>query len=124
MHQDRLRVLIVQPHLSTYGGAETVVARLAGCLQKEGIEVAVMTLSLSRQLARLFRDTKFILPERRFVEKIRSVSFWRSVGVIGEILALRKMLRRHGHSYPVINVHNFRDLGAGRNQEAGCLDVQ
>ncbi len=107
MEQGKLKVLIVQPHLSIYGGAETVVLKLAECLRKNGIKAEVMALSLSKELAGAFKDTNFILPKKECAEKVRSIGFWRALGLINEILVLNKLLRKYAREYDVINVHNF-----------------
>lgn len=107
MEEDKLKVLIVQPHLSVYGGAEIVVAKLANCLKEEGVEVDIITLSLSEELSNIIKDTKVVLPEKEYIHKVRSISFWDSLGIINEIVDLTRLLRRYANSYTVINVHNF-----------------
>jgi len=102
-----MKVLIVQPHLTVYGGAETVVVKLANFLKKENIENAVICLSLSEEISKECNGTEFILPEKKHPFKLRSTNFFDSIGVVGEIIALYKLIKKHSKSYDVINLHNF-----------------
>ena len=65
-----MRILIVHPHLTLYGGAETLLANFCACLAKRGIEYKVMTLSLSESVKQHFDGTEFILPKKSFYFKL------------------------------------------------------
>jgi len=104
---ERLKVIIVHPHLAIYGGAETVIIKLAQYLKKKGVENAILTLSISPQLLDNHNDLAFITPEKKYSYKVRSINFFSAMGLVNEILGLRTLIRKNVLSFDVINVHNF-----------------
>lgn len=102
-----MKVLLVHPHMMVHGGAETVVTNLAICLTKRGIENAILTLSVSDNVLKISEGLRFITPDKKYVYKMRSVSFLDAIGLVNEIVALRALVRKNIEFFNVINVHNF-----------------
>ena len=103
-----MRILIVHPHLTLYGGAETLLANFCACLRERGIEYKVITLSLSDSVKRHFDGTEFILPKKSFYFKLsRSGGIEDNLVVLKEIWQLRQMLTEYAPEYDLVNVHNF-----------------
>jgi glycosyltransferase involved in cell wall biosynthesis len=102
-----MKVLLVHPHMAVYGGAENVIIKLAQYLRKKGIENAILTLSIAPQLLDNCKDLCFIIPEKKYSYKIRSINFFSAMGLINEILGLRVLVHKNVQSFDVINVHNF-----------------
>lgn len=101
-------LLIVHPHLTLYGGAETLLANFCACLAERGVTYKLMTLSLSDSVKQHFCSTEFILPEKALNFKLaRSGGVGDNIAVLKEILQLRKMLCKHAPEYDLVNVHNF-----------------
>lgn len=114
-----MRALIVHPHMTVYGGAETVVHRLSECLTGMGVANSVVTLTLSDEVKRICDGMDFILPQKgRYEFKIRSTGAVAAAGIIREIKGLNSLIRKHAKGYDVINAHNFPStwaaLGSGR----------
>lgn len=101
-----MRVLLVHPHMMVYGGAETVVTKLAIYLTKRGIENAILTLSISSDLLNVCKGLHLITPSKKYVNKIRTASFFNAIGLVNEITALRIYTRKYIDFFDVINVHN------------------
>jgi len=55
-----MKVLIVHPGLSFYGGAEVVVVKLANYLKSRGIDTTVLTLSISDKVKADLKGVKVI----------------------------------------------------------------
>lgn len=102
-----MRVLIVHPHLTFLGGAELVVVKLSEGLAKAGIKNSILTLSLSEQISTNYPCLNFIVPNKQYPCKSKSVSLFNATRVINETILLSRLIRRFGRSYDVINVHNF-----------------
>jgi glycosyltransferase involved in cell wall biosynthesis len=102
-----MRVLLVHPHLAIYGGAETVVIRLAQYLKKKGVENTILTLSVSSHLLNNYNELTFIIPEKKYPYKVRSTSFFGAMGLLNEAQALSTLVRKNVCSFDLINVHNF-----------------
>lgn len=90
-----MRVLIVNPSFSIYGGAELLVVRLANYLSQKGVENQILTTS--------------ILPEIRADLIKTGVTVVRSLPAnrIGEIVALRRGIGKIEKDFDLINIHNF-----------------
>src|SRR3989344_1271266 len=103
-----MKVLIVHPHMSFYGGAETVVINLAKELKKLDVESSVATLSISEEVASLCEGLDIITPERRYPLVLRNRSFAAGIKrLINEVNGLRRLVNAFGKNYDVINIHNF-----------------
>lgn len=102
-----MKILIVHPYMSFYGGAELVVNKLATTLQKKDYYCDIATLSVSPDIQAKLQSINFITPQKEYTAKIRSTSVTTALGTIKEILALRKLVRPICHRYNLINVHNF-----------------
>lgn len=90
-----MRVLIINPRIYVYGGAELLIVRLANYLTGKGIKNAILTTSIIPEVKTDLIKTDIIIKEK-------SMS-----NVIGEILALQKGVRDNFKHFDVINVHNF-----------------
>jgi glycosyltransferase involved in cell wall biosynthesis len=103
-----MKVLIVHPQMAFYGGAENVVVTLARELGALGVEAAVLTLSISEEVAKLCGGLKVIVPPVRFSSELRNPSLMGGIKrLMAETAMLRRMLREHAPGYDVVNVHNF-----------------
>lgn len=99
-----MRVLIVHPYMTLYGGAELVIVKLANYLTKKKIKNAVLTLDISPELRKELRGSEIILPKKplRFSPKTPYV-----LTLLPVVLTLTKSLRKNLERFDVINVHNF-----------------
>lgn len=99
-----MRVLIVHPHMSLYGGAELVIVELANYLTKKGIENSILTLSMLDEIKKDLKGTELIIPKGVKEEKKGIPKF---TNFVGEMLLLRKYVHKYRKDYDVVNVHNF-----------------
>lgn len=90
-----------------FGGAETVVIKLASLLKKRGIENSVVALSAPPSHIAEKENLEIITPKKKFRHKLRAITFHDSLESLNEIQALRKIVRGIMHQFDVINVHNF-----------------
>jgi glycosyltransferase involved in cell wall biosynthesis len=97
-----MRVWIVHPKLTVYGGAELVVVKLANYMTKEGIENALLTTSILPEIERDLKGTRIIVQETK-----SSIIDKKSVIPIGEIIALHKGIKNNLNDFDIINVHNY-----------------
>ena len=99
-----MRVLIVHPCMTFYGGAELVIVKLANYLTKKKIKNAVLTLDISPEIRKELRGGEIILPEKplRFSPRIPY-----TLTLLPAVLTLTKHLRKNLERFDVINVHNF-----------------
>jgi glycosyltransferase involved in cell wall biosynthesis len=100
-----LRVLIVYPNLSFYGGAELVVVRLANYLSRKGVENTLVTLSISPEIRKELRKTKVVALSQR--DAARSDNTVTPADFVKGALLLRGYVQKNRSEYDVINVHNF-----------------
>jgi len=101
--KEELRVLIVHPRMSLYGGAELVVVKLANYLTKQGIENAVLTLEISPELEKELSGTEIIVSKRSL--RFPRVPF--SVTLPLVVLTMAKLIHSNLRRFDVVNVHNF-----------------
>lgn len=97
-----MRVLIIQPSIYVYGGAEILITRLANYLSEQGVENALLTTSILPEMQDKLIGTEIILPEKSHKKGILTV-----LTHIYEALNLRKEIYRRSHEFDVINLHNF-----------------
>lgn len=99
-----MRVLIVHPYMTFYGGAELVIVKLANYLTKKKIKNAVLTLDISPELRKELRGSEILLPEKplRFSPRMPYV-----LTLLPAVLTLTKYLRKNLERFDAINVHNF-----------------
>jgi len=64
-----MKVLIVHPHMSLYGGAELVIVKLANYLTKNGIKNSILTLSMLDEIKKELKGTELIIPKGKKEEK-------------------------------------------------------
>ncbi|MBF0318698.1 MAG: glycosyltransferase family 4 protein [Nitrospirae bacterium] len=94
-----MRVLIVQPSMNIYGGAELVIVKLAEYLANTGIEHALVTTNILPEIEKdLCRTTIFKSPYKRSDN-------WQ-LDALKDMWLLNNAVRRHGKKYDVINIHN------------------
>ncbi len=99
-----MRVLIVHPYMTFYGGAELVIVKLASYLTKKRIKNAVLTLDISPELRKELSGSEIILPEKplRFSPRTPYV-----MTLLPMVSTLNKYLRKNIDRFDVVNVHNF-----------------
>src|SRR6476646_7658581 len=90
-----MRVLIVNPNIYIYGGAERVIVKLCDYLGKAGIQTSLLTTSI-------IPAVKADLPNTRIV-----VSPNVAQSTIGEMRALHGAIKSLELDFDVINAHNF-----------------
>lgn len=92
-----MRVLIVNPGIYVYGGAELLITKLANYLTAKGIENALLTTAVLPEFKKDLQRTEIILSEKS--------PFFMSD--LGEVLSLHRGIRQSLHDFDVINIHNF-----------------
>lgn len=95
-------VLLVQPYMSVFGGAELVIVKLANYLAKKGIDISILTFSISPRILRELGDIQVIIP-RKIIEEKRVFL----LRILPSVRVLRKFILSHSKDFDVINVHNF-----------------
>ena len=102
-----MKILIVHPQMSLYGGAEVVIVRLANYLQEYGHYVSILTLCVKDRVE--YSGLTFILPDKtkdRIEYRLRG-SFDTLAEVYHMYRALQNLCAMHVDVFDVINVHNF-----------------
>jgi glycosyltransferase involved in cell wall biosynthesis len=97
-----MRVLIVHPKLTVYGGAELVIVKLANYMTKKGIENALLTTSILPGIERDLKGTRIIVQQTKssIIDKSFTIP-------ISEITALHKGIKDNLNDFDIINVHNY-----------------
>lgn len=90
-----MRVLIVHPGKPIYGGAERVIVKLANHIAEGGDEVAYLTTRLPRDMAKDLKGVGIYEMGNRTSSRLEEV--WR----------LCRGVKAIGHTYDIINYHNF-----------------
>jgi glycosyltransferase involved in cell wall biosynthesis len=93
-----VKVLIVQPYMSVYGGAELVIVKLANYLTKKGIKNSILTLLLAPEIKQDLKGTTIFLPEEKITEEKNFIT---------TALMLRKYFNKISKDFDIINIHNF-----------------
>jgi glycosyltransferase involved in cell wall biosynthesis len=99
-----MRVLIVHPRVTFYGGAELVIVKLANYLTRNGIPNSLLTLECCDEVRKDLHGTEIIEP----VSPLRfpaAVPFSATLPLV--ISSLNRMLRKLQDKFDLINVHNF-----------------
>ncbi len=99
-----MRVLIVHPYMTLYGGAELVIVKLANYLTRKRIKNAVLTLDISSELRKELIRSEIILPEKPLMFSPRTPY---AMTLLPIISTLTKYLRKNIDRFDVVNVHNF-----------------
>jgi len=102
-----MRVLIVNRYMSLYGGAEQLVVELSRQLSARNIANEVLTLNISNDVVGKNLGMKVITAPVAFPYALRSTSLKQSLGVLGEIYHLRRLVQQHYRGFDLINLHNF-----------------
>ena len=102
-----MKVLIVHPHMDVFGGAETVITKLASFLLKKDVETSILTLSVNSKILEKYEKFHIITPNKKYSHNLRSTSIYNALGLINEINALRNHVNNNIDDYSLVNVHNF-----------------
>lgn len=102
-----MKILIINRYMSVYGGAENVVKELSESFNSSGNHAAVIALNISDEVRKLCGNTRMIVPQKQFGYEFRSTGFFASLGMLGEILAMRKLVKANAKDFDVLNPHNF-----------------
>ncbi len=102
-----MKVLIINRYMGLYGGAETVIKELGCHLNKLGVANRVLTLNVSDEVRKICGPLDIVTPKKGFAYEFRSSGFWSSLGILGEIKALRQLVKKHAAGFDIINAHNF-----------------
>ncbi|MBF0458838.1 MAG: glycosyltransferase family 4 protein [Nitrospirae bacterium] len=95
-----MRVLIVQPSMNIYGGAELVIVKLAQYLAEAGIEHALLTTNILPEIEKdLFNTPIFKSPYKRSKN-------WQ-IDLLKDMWLLNIGVRRRAKKYDVINIHSI-----------------
>ncbi len=89
-----MRVLIVNPGMYAYGGAELLIVKLANYMTEHGIENAFLTTSILPEMKKELKGTKII------IQKALKIPF-------GELLALHNGIKNNLSKFDIINVHGY-----------------
>jgi len=97
-----MRVLMVHPKMSVYGGAELVVVKLANYMTKKGIENSILTTTILPEIVNDLCGTKIIIQQsqKSIVNKILNLP-------ITDIFAIHKSIMNNLDHFDIINVHNY-----------------
>jgi glycosyltransferase involved in cell wall biosynthesis len=94
--------------MMTYGGAETVLTKLAACLTKKGFENAILTLSMPPDfILESHQELNWIVPTQTYAYKVRAIRFFDALGLMNEIITLRRYVHEFMDNFDLVNVHNF-----------------
>lgn len=99
-----MRVLVVQPQMAFYGGAERVIVKLMQYMDKHGIENTLLTLSLHPSIRKDLNPRNVVIPPAHVLSDPR---FPYSIGIFPTVAILGRYVRKHSAEYDVVNVHNF-----------------
>lgn len=102
-----MRVMLIHHQMGVYGGAETLVAKLATYLTKKGVDTVIYTLSKPPDTVRECDGLQIITPDKTFEYKNWVVSFRDATRLVNEIIALQKLYRKNVDNFDLVNVHNF-----------------
>jgi glycosyltransferase involved in cell wall biosynthesis len=90
-----MKVLLVHQGIYVYGGAEHLLVELCNHLTRRGIKHALLTTMMLDEMRADLKDTPVLISEDRGPK------------VVGEVLALRRGIKKHAASFDVINPHNY-----------------
>lgn len=94
-----MKILLVHPGMSYYGGAELVVVKLAHHLKEKGHNITVLTLSASEEIRKDLYGISVLNEGKMFDSGL--------FGIIGQIDVLNMNIRDIESEFDIINVHNF-----------------
>jgi glycosyltransferase involved in cell wall biosynthesis len=101
---DFLKVLIVHPGLSFYGGAELLVIKLANYLSSRGVDTSILTLSISDEVRKELKKTRVIALRDRAAKK---KGLLKLLDFLYGTMQLWGYVQMNKGKYDVINPHNF-----------------
>ena len=93
-----MKILIVHPNLSYFGGAELVVVKISNYLKEKGHYVRVLTLSISDEITKEL-NVPVLNEDKMFDSGL--------FGIVGQVDSLNMDIRDIENGFDVINVHNF-----------------
>lgn len=94
-----MRVLIVNPKIYVYGGAELLLVKLCNFLTKKGIRNSILTTSILPEVQKELLGTNIIIQKKPKI--------YRNILNCNEILALYKGVQENFNNFDLINVHNY-----------------
>jgi len=95
-----MKILLIHPDMSFYGGAELVIVRFVNFISKEH-DVSILTKSVSKEIKKELKNIKIITPKTKNKDNIKIRKF------LENFIELRKIFEEIYNNYDVINVHNF-----------------
>ncbi len=97
-----MRVLIVFPGMTVYGGAELLVVRLANYLSEKGIQNAVLTTNIRPEIEADLKGTQVIkFPFDRIKGGLKFFNLLRTIA------RLNKGIRKYRGQFDILNLHNY-----------------
>lgn len=96
-----MKVLIVQPNMDLYGGAEHLIVKLCNHLYTHNISNTILTTSINPHIKQDLHKTSIIFSPKPLIT---------SPKILSHILMaynLRKTIKKHISQYDIINLHNF-----------------
>jgi len=103
-----MRILIVHPQMSFYGGAETVVVHLANELIKMGQDVNILTLSVCDEVRRACAGVFFYLPPEPVMPALHHKNLADGIAdFMKQIFVLKDLIKIHLNNADVVHIHNF-----------------
>ena len=93
-----MKILLVHPNLSYFGGAELVVVKLANYLKEKEHHVRILTLTVSDEIRKEL-NVPVLSEDKLFDNGI--------FGISGQVNSLNTSIRNIEDGFDVINVHNF-----------------
>ncbi len=116
-----MSVLIVHPVLIA-GGAEAQVVCIARHLERRGVDFSIATLSTDYEgLPPETRGFPVLRPANQIPYRVRSYALNSTLGVFKEARILRRLVRREGKRFTVLNPHNFPAMWACSLEDRPCL---
>ncbi|QAT17016.1 glycosyltransferase [Candidatus Velamenicoccus archaeovorus] len=103
-----MKILLVHPQMSFYGGAETVVIHLANELRNSGQNVSILTLSVCDEVRRACADIPFYLPPEPVMPALHHKNLADGIAdFMKQIFLLRDLIKIHLSKADVVHIHNF-----------------
>jgi len=99
-----MRVIVIQPQMSFYGGAERVIVRLLNYMSEQGIPNTLLTLNLDKEIKRDICDSEISVLSHSVFSR---PDFPYSLSIFPVVAMFGRYLRKNIHRFDVVNVHNF-----------------
>lgn len=96
-----MKVLIVQPNMDLYGGAEHLIVKLCNYLSLENIPNTILTTSINPHIKKDLTKTSILFSPKPIIKTPKIISH------LFMAYNLRKTIKKHITHYDIINLHNF-----------------